>query len=155
MMKFRALLFSGGYYAKILKRIFKNKSVEMQPYNKNLKLPSRDLRSNMTDAEQWLWQRLRRKQILGLQFYRQKPILNFIVDFYCSAAKLVIECDGGQHYTAEGLEADRARDQALAQLGLNMLRFDNRQILTEIDGVVEKIYCVVEQRLELIKLESP
>lgn len=127
----------------------------MKPYNKNLKLPSRDLRNNMTDAEQLLWRKLRRKQILGLQFYRQKPILNFIVDFYCPAANLVIECDGGQHYTAEGLEADRARDQALAQLGLNMLRFDNRQILTEIDGVVEKIYCVVEQRLELIKLESP
>lgn len=127
----------------------------MQPYNKNLKQPSRDLRNNMTDAEQLLWQRLRRKQILGLQFYRQKPILNFIVDFYCPAANLVIECDGGQHYTADGLEADRARDQALAQLGLNVLRFDNRQILTEIDGVVEKIYCVVEQRLELIKLESP
>ena len=127
----------------------------MKPYNKNLKLPSRDLRNNMTDAEQLLWRKLRRKQILGLQFYRQKPILNFIVDFYCPAANLVIECDGGQHYTAEGLEADRARDQALAQLGLNVLRFDNRQILTEIDGVVEKIYCVVEQRLELFKLESP
>ena len=127
----------------------------MKPYNTNLKQPSRDLRNNMTDAEQLLWRKLRRKQILGLQFYRQKPILNFIVDFYCPAANLVIECDGGQHYTAEGLEADRARDQALAQLGLNMLRFDNRQILTEIDGVVEKIYCVVEQRLELIKLESP
>ena len=120
----------------------------MQPYNKKLKQPSRDLRNNMTDAEQLLWQRLRRKQILGLQFYRQKPILNFIVDFYCPAANLVIECDGGQHYTAEGLEADRARDQALAQLGLNVLRFDNRQILTEIDGVVEKIYCVVNLRLE-------
>jgi len=140
---------------RFLKEDRKTKSVVMQPYNKNLKLPSRDLRSNMTDAEQWLWQRLRRKQILGLQFYRQKPILNFIVDFYCPAANLVIECDGGQHYTADGLEADRARDQALAQLGLNVLRFDNRQILTEIDGVVEKIYCVVEQRLELIKLESP
>ena len=127
----------------------------MKPYNTNLKQPSRDLRNNMTDAEQLLWRKLRRKQILGLQFYRQKPILNFIVDFYCPAANLVIECDGGQHYTAEGLEADRARDQALVQLGLNMLRFDNRQILTEIDGVVEKIYCVVEQRLELIKLESP
>ena len=127
----------------------------MQPYNKNLKQPSRDLRNNMTDAEQLLWQRLRRKQILGLQFYRQKPILNFIIDFYCPAANLVIECDGGQHYTAEGLEADRARDQALAQLGLNVLRFDNRQILTEIDVVVEKIYCMVRRRLELIKLESP
>ena len=120
----------------------------MKPYNKNLKLPSRDLRNNMTDAEQLLWRKLRRKQILGLQFYRQKPILNFIVDFYCPAANLVIECDGRQHYTAEGLEADRARDQALAQLGLNVLRFDNRQILTEIDGVVEKIYCVVNLRLE-------
>ncbi|ESK57331.1 endonuclease domain-containing protein [Acinetobacter tjernbergiae] len=127
----------------------------MKLYNKNLKLPARDLRNNMTDAEQLLWQRIRRKQILGLQIYRQKPILNFIVDFYCPKANLVIECDGGQHYTEEGLEADRARDQALGQLGLNVLRFDNRQVLTEIDAVVERIYCVVEQRLELIKLESP
>ena len=127
----------------------------MQPYNKNLKLPSRDLRNNMTDAEQLLWQKLRRKQILGLQFYRQKPLLNFIVDFYCPAANLVIECDGGQHFTDEGLDADRVRDEALAQLGLRVLRFDNRQILTEIDVVVEKIYCMVRRRLELIKLESP
>ena len=126
----------------------------MQPYNKNLKQPSRDLRNNMTDAEQLLWQRLRRKQILGLQFYRQKPILNFIVDFYCPAASLVIECDGGQHYTADGLEADRARDQALGQLGLNVLRFDNRQILTEIDAVVEQIYWIAKQRLESLSCET-
>ena len=139
---------------RFLKEDRKTKSVVMQPYNKNLKLPSRDLRRNMTDAEQWLWQRLRRKQILGLQFYRQKPILNFIVDFYCSAAKLVIECDGGQHYTAEGLEADRARDQALAQLGLNVLRFDNRQILTEIDAMVEQIYWIAKQRLESLSCET-
>lgn len=112
----------------------------MKPYNKNLKQPSRDLRNNMTDAEQLLWQRLRRKQILGLQFYRQKPILNFIVDFYCPAANLVVECDGGQHYTVEGLEADRVRDQTLAQLGFRVLRFDNRQVLVEIDGVVELIF---------------
>lgn len=127
----------------------------MKPYNKNLKQASRNLRSNMTDAEQLLWQRLRRKQILGLQFYRQKPILNFIVDFYCLAVNLGIECDGGQHYTETGLEADQNRDQALSELGLITLRFNNHQILTEIDVVVEKIYCVVEQRLELIKLESP
>lgn len=126
----------------------------MQPYNKNLKLPSRDLRSNMTDAEQWLWQRLRRKKILGLQFYRQKPILNFIVDFYCSAAKLVIECDGGQHYTEDGLLADRIRDQALSELGLVVLRFSNRQILTETDVVVEQIYSVVKQRLESPSCET-
>ena len=131
------------------------KSVVMQPYNKYLKLPSRDLRNSMTDAEQLLWQRLRRKQILGLQFYRQKPILNFIVDFYCPAANLIIECDGGQHYTEDGRSADQIRDQALSELGLVVVRYSNRQILTEIDGVVEQIYCVVEQRLELIKLESP
>ena len=52
----------------------------MQPYNNNLKQPSRDLRNNMTDAEQLLWQRIRPKQILGLQFYRQKSFLNFILN---------------------------------------------------------------------------
>jgi len=122
----------------------------MQPYNKNLKFPSRDLRNNMTDAEQLLWQRLRRKQILGLQFYRQKPILNFIVDFYCPAVNLIIECDGGQHYTDEGLDADQNRDHTLSELGLITLRFSNHQILTEIDAVVEQIYCVAR-----LKLESP
>lgn len=132
----------------------KIKSAVMQPYNKKLKQPSRDLRNNMTDAEQLLWQRLRRKQILGLQFYRQKPILNFIVDFYCPAANLVIECDGGQHYTAEGLEADRARDQALAQLGLKVLRFDNGQVLGEIDVVVEQIYWIAKHRLESPSCET-
>ncbi len=127
----------------------------MKPYNKNLKQPSRDLRSNMTNAEQLLWQRIRRKQILELQFYRQKPILNFIVDFYCPKAHLVIECDGGQHYTEKGLESDHNRDQTLSELGLLVLRFSNHQILTEIDAVVERIYYAVEQRLELVKLESP
>lgn len=112
----------------------------MKPYNKNLKQPARDLRNNMTDAELLLWSKLRRKQILGLQFYRQKPILNYIVDFYCASASLVIECDGSQHYTNEGLEADRIRDEALAQLGLKVLRFDNRQVLGEIDAVVEMVY---------------
>lgn len=66
-----------------------------------------DLRNNMTEAEKLVWARLRGKQILGLQFYRQKPILNFIVDFYCPAANLVIECDGSQHFTGEGLETDK------------------------------------------------
>ena len=111
----------------------------MKPYNKNLKLPSRDLRSNMTDAEQLLWSRLRRKQILGLQFYRQKSLLNYIVDFYCPAVNLVIECDSEQHYTEDGLEAHRNRELTLNELGLLTLRFSNHQILTEIDAVVKKI----------------
>ena len=72
----------------------------------------------MTEVEKLLWPLLRSKQISGLQFYRQKPILNFIVDFYCPAANLVIECDGGQHFTDQGLEADRVRDEAFFQLSL-------------------------------------
>ena len=107
-----------------------------------------DLRNNMTEAEKLLWARLRGKQILGLQFYRQKPILNFIVDFYCPAANLVIECDGSQHFADEGLEADRVRDQALAELGLRMLRFDNGQVLRETNVVVQIIYDVITQLLE-------
>lgn len=120
----------------------------MKPYNKNLKQASRDLRNNMTEAEKLLWSKLRNKQILGLQFYRQKPLLNFIVDFYCPSANLVIECDGSQHYTEEGLDADRVRDEALAQLGLKVLRFDNWQVLNEIDRVVEKVFEVVYQNLD-------
>ena len=62
------------------------------------------------------------------------------MDFYCPAANLVLECDGSQHFTGEGLEADRIRDKALAQLGLKVLRFDNRQVMSQIDNVVEVVY---------------
>ncbi|MCY6412146.1 endonuclease domain-containing protein [Acinetobacter sp. VNH17] len=126
----------------------------MKPYNKNLKQPSRDLRNNMTDAEQLLWQRLRRKQILGLQFYRQKPLLNFIVDFYCPTVNLVIECDGGQHFTEDGLVADQNRDYALSELGLRALRFSNHQILTETDAVMEQVYYIAKHRLEFPSCET-
>ncbi|MFW2011499.1 endonuclease domain-containing protein [Acinetobacter bereziniae] len=120
----------------------------MKPYNKNLKQASRDLRNNMTDAEKFLWSKIRNKQILGVQFYRQKPILNFIVDFYCPSANLVIECDGSQHYTDEGLEADRIRDHALQQLGLKVLRFDNRHVMGEIDAVVQVVLDVISLQLQ-------
>ena len=115
----------------------------MQPYNKNLKYNARQLRNNMTEAEQKLWLRLRQKQLLGLQFYRQKPILNFIVDFYCPAASLIIECDGSQHLNEKGLKYDLLRDQALTQLNLTVLRFNNLQILHELDAVVQTIESVI------------
>ena len=118
----------------------------MQPYNKNLKHNARQLRNNMTEAEQKLWLRLRQKQILGLQFYRQKPILNFIVDFYCPAANLIIECDGSQHLNEKGLQYDLVRDQALTQLNLTVLRFNNLQILHELDAVIQIIENVILSR---------
>jgi very-short-patch-repair endonuclease len=67
------------------------------------------------------------------------------VNFYCPAVNLVIECDGSQHFTNEGLEADRVRDEALAQLGLKVLRFDNGQVIEQLDNVVEVIYQFIRQ----------
>lgn len=125
------------------KPLLKQRIKTMQPYNKNLKYNARQLRNNMTEAEQKLWLRLRQKQILGLQFYRQKPILNFIVDFYCPAASLIIECDGSQHLNEKGLQYDLVRDQALTQLNLTVLRFNNLQILHELDAVIQTIENVI------------
>lgn len=119
----------------------------MKRYNPKLKDNSRALRTNMTDAEQALWHRVRRKQIRGVQFYRQKPLLSFIVDFYCPAAKLVIELDGSQHFETEHQAKDQGRDAALAGLGLYVLRFDNRQVLLETDAVLNVIDGMVKERL--------
>lgn len=117
----------------------------MENYSKYLKQPARDLRKNMTMAEIKLWQRLKHKQLLGLQFYRQKPLLKYIVDFYCPSAQLIVECDGSQHHTVEGVLADQIRDYNLAQLGLFTLRFNNHQILNEIDSVCQIILDHIRQ----------
>jgi len=122
----------------------------MQPFKPRLKNPARQLRSNLTDAELALWQNIRRKQIRDVQFYRQKPLLDFIVDFYCSKVQLVIELDGGQHFEPEYLQKDIDRDKALNGLGLKVLRFDNYQVLTEMDAVLIVIDRVVEERLKNI-----
>jgi len=112
----------------------------MLNYNKELKLFSQQLRKNMTDAERRLWTRLRGKQLKGLQFYRQKIISDYIVDFYCPGAKLIIELDGGQHYSEEGRKKDEIRDESLADKGLQVLRFSDRDIFDNIEGVLERIW---------------
>ncbi len=119
----------------------------MKPYNPALKPFSRNLRSNMTDAEQLLWSKLRRKQILGLQFYRQKPLANYIVDFYCAAANLVIELDGSQHFEPSHQASDTERDRVLESMGIQVLRFDNRQVLTELDAVMSVVFNTVEKQI--------
>jgi very-short-patch-repair endonuclease len=96
----------------------------MEPYRKTLKEPARALRTRMTDAEQALWHRIRRKQIQNVQFYRQKPLFSL-------------------GHQAE----DRARDAALAGLGLQVLRFDNRQVLLETDAVLAVIDEAVKGRV--------
>ncbi len=112
----------------------------MLPFNKKLKPLARNLRGNMTDAEQLLWSKIRRKQIGNVQFYRQKNIGQYIVDFYCPRGKLVIEVDGSQHYEREGLRKDQERDAYLQNLGLTVLRFSDLDVLKNIDGALERIY---------------
>ena len=88
----------------------------MLKYNPQLKTKARTLRITLTDAEQRLWERLRRKQILGVQFYRQKPIGNYIVDFYAPAARLVVEVDGSHHhFDLAQARHDKQRSIFLAQ----------------------------------------
>ncbi len=111
----------------------------MLPYSRNLKQYSRQLRENMTDAERHLWAKIRMKQLKGYQFYRQKPIGDYIVDFFCPRAKLVIEVDGSQHFSDEMTEYDRIRNEYLSSLGLRVLRFTNIDVLTHIESVVESI----------------
>lgn len=112
----------------------------MLSYNKDLKQLSRNLRKGMTAAEKVVWSNIRRKQLKGHQFYRQKIIGDYIVDFYCPKAKLIIEIDGGQHYDSEGKEKDRIRDKEMGRIGITILRFSNRDVLTDLEAVLRKIW---------------
>ena len=94
----------------------------------------------MTDAEKLLWSKVRGKQLNGLQFYRQKIIGNYVADFYSPKTRLVIEIDGGQHYSAEGKEKDRLRDEHMARAGITVLRFQDREVLENLESVLEKLW---------------
>jgi very-short-patch-repair endonuclease len=113
-------------------------SGEIIPYNTALKPASRKLRNNMTAAEAHLWQYLRKDQ-LGVRFYRQKPILDYIVDFYCPKAHLVIEVDGDYHESAEQSAKDAIRDDRLQKLGLTVVRVSNEQVLKQWQAVMTQI----------------
>ena len=115
-------------------------------YNRNLKNTARTLRKNMTDTEIFLWSKIRRKQLKGFQFYRQKTIGNYIVDFYCPAAKLIIELDGSQHYEEEGLRKDKVRDQYLMGLGFQVKRYPSTEVFSNIDGIISEIYDQLPDR---------
>ena len=101
----------------------------MMEYNRKLKEWARRLRTQMTDSERALWERLRRRQVQAVRFYRQKPIGNYIVDFYALKAKIVLEVDGSRHMESEQAALDLQRDAFLASQGLRVLRFDDLQVL--------------------------
>ncbi len=76
----------------------------------------------------------------GYQFYRQRIIGNYIVDFYCPKAKLIIEIDGSQHYNDEGVKKDKIRDDYMKEHGLKVLRFSDREVFENLSGAVERVY---------------
>jgi very-short-patch-repair endonuclease len=115
----------------------------MLKYKRILKIPGRILRCSMTEAENVLWERIRHNQLLGIQFYRQKPIGPYIVDFYGPAAKIVIEADGPQHNDPIQKMADSDRDFYLGELGLTVVRFENQQILQHIEDVLKVLYSLI------------
>jgi very-short-patch-repair endonuclease len=105
---------------------------------------ARDLRRTATPEERMLWQRLRHNQLVGLHFRQQQIIAGFIVDFYCHAARLVIELDGGVH--DEQVEYDRERDEVLIARGLKILRIPNNEIHRDLNGVLAQIAAIALQR---------
>lgn len=106
---------------------------------------AKELRANATEMERKRWALLRRKQLSGVRFRRQQPIGPYIADFFCSAAKLVVELDGDQH----GLDRQRARDAArtawLEARGYRVLRFSNGDVFGKPDVVLEGIWHAVQE----------
>ncbi|NEQ38910.1 MAG: endonuclease domain-containing protein [Okeania sp. SIO3I5] len=107
------------------------------PYNPELVERAKEMRKNPTPAERKLWQEYLRQ--FPLKIWRQKPIDNFIVDFYCPKLKLAIEVDGESHFTEEGIAYDRHRTQILEGYGLEVVRFTNDEVIKCFDGVCQRI----------------
>ena len=113
------------------------KNKKIIPYNPKLKALTRQLRNKSTTAEVKLWQYLKGKQMLGYDFDRQKPIDDYIVDFFCNELMLVIEIDGITH--DQKLEDDELRQQKLESLGVRFLRFYDNDVRNNLDGVLTVI----------------
>ena len=112
------------------------------PHNKNLKTFSQSLRRNMTKEERKLWYEFLKQ--LSPQFYRQKVIGKYIVDFYCPTARLIIELDGSQHYESDGEKRDTERDEFFRSLGITVMRFSNYEFHKNFNGVCEHILNFIE-----------
>lgn len=110
-------------------------------HNKSLVHNARELRKNMTKEERHLWYDFLRN--INPKFYRQRVIGNYVVDFYCAKAKLVIELDGSQHYENDAVEYDRERTAFLKQNGIKVVRIPNNEINDNFDGVCVYISKIV------------
>lgn len=109
----------------------------------NLTHFARELRQKPTEAESLLWRHLRNRHCAGFKFRRQYVIDNFIVDFYCPAARLAIEVDGGGHAESKQELYDEYRTGVLQEYGVRVLRFWNDEVLRQIDAVMDEIHQAV------------
>ncbi len=125
----------------------------MKEYNKENIALAKELRKNMTPWERKLWYDFLRKY--PVRFQRQKAIGNYIVDFYCAKAQLVIELDGGGHYIAEQTEKDKARTAELESMNLTVLRVCNLEVDNNFDGVCEHIDLTVQKRIKSFAKSKP
>ena len=100
---------------------------------------ARELRRDTTSAENLLWQSLRNRRLLGFKFRRQHQFGNYIADFFCSEASVVIECDGKIHEKNDSWHHDQARDAYMLSQSLRILRFENKRILTDTENILREI----------------
>ena len=109
------------------------------PYNPVLKEYARKLRNNSTNSEILLWMQLRNKQLSGYDFDRQRPIDNYILDFFCHDLMLAIEIDGVTHEWEEVKVKDAVKEAKMKEMGVTILRFDDNQVKADIEYVVREI----------------
>jgi very-short-patch-repair endonuclease len=117
-----------------------------------LRANARALRRNSTDAERIIWSELRGNRLNGASFRRQVPIERYIADFVCHAAQLVIELDGGQHFSDEGERSDARRSAVIEAMGFKVLRFGNHDVMTNRAGVLETIATAIAERAPTLTL---
>lgn len=114
-------------------------------YNHHLTELARQLRNNPTKSEKILWKYLKGDKLGGYDFHRQKPIGNFIYDFYCHDLQVVIELDGYTHTFDEVIENDKAKDVFANELGLTILRFPDKRIYRDINNVLSELAQFIEE----------
>lgn len=114
--------------------------------NPRFKKRRKELRSDQTEAEKLLWNKLRNRQILGIKFFRQYSIGPYIADFYSSEKRLVIELDGSQHTIEDKNRYDKERTSYLSYQDIKVIRFWNNDIMKNIEGVLERIIVELKRK---------
>jgi very-short-patch-repair endonuclease len=116
---------------------------------------ARELRQRQTEAEKFVWRRLRYRRFAGFKFRRQVPLGNYILDFVCYESRLVIELDGGQHNESAQRSYDRQRDEWIRSQGFAVLRFWNHEVFTEWSIIEEVIWRELKARQSSSDVRTP